>query len=79
MFFLISFAWFVAASFAFVLAILTPNWLSFTRSGSTSSITVERGVFYVCNWLPNSNAYKSTQCLSIIEQTSSNEQNTWLY
>ncbi|CAM2723565.1 unnamed protein product [Rotaria socialis] len=68
-----------AASFAFVLAILTPNWLSFTRSGSTSNITVERGVFYVCNWLPNSNAYKSTQCLSIIEQTSSNEPNTWLY
>ncbi|CAF0724902.1 unnamed protein product [Rotaria sordida] len=76
MFFLISFAWLVTASFAFVLAILTPNWLSFTRSDG--NIT-ERGVFYICDSLPNYNDYKVTRCLSMIEQKSSTEPNKWIY
>ncbi|CAF0733911.1 unnamed protein product [Rotaria sp. Silwood1] len=79
MLFLISFAWLVAASFAFVLAILTPNWLSFIPSEEPESITVERGIFYICNSSQIGNGYKITQCLSIIEQKSSSNRNTWLY
>lgn len=78
MFFLTSFTWLVAASFAFVLAMLTPNWLSFQKQNSTGNIT-ERGIFYVCDLLSNTTGYKTTRCLSILEQNSSNNSNTWIY
>ncbi|CAF2334980.1 unnamed protein product [Rotaria sp. Silwood2] len=79
MLFLISFAWLVAASFAFFLAILTPNWLSFTWPGVDGNTRVERGIFYVCNSSQIDNDYKITRCLSMIEQKSVIESNIWIY
>jgi len=80
MFFLISFIWLVAASFAFVLAILTPFWLSFSITDSSGTVTVvQRGIFYICDVLQSNNTYQTTRCVSIIEQGSSPEPNKWTY
>lgn len=76
MFFLISFAWLVAASFAFVIAILSSNWITFTASDST---VIQRGIFYVCNLVSSTNTYMTTQCVSIIQQSSSTDSTKWLY
>ena len=79
MFFLLSFAWLVAASFAFLIAILTPNWLSFTITDSTGSVTVQRGIFFMCSLLGSDNTYTTTQCVSMIQQRSSTDPNKWIY
>jgi hypothetical protein len=79
MFFLISFAWLVAASFAFVIAILSPNWLAFMPQNSNSTIPVQRGVFWECDLLSSNGTYSTTQCVSIIQQGSSTNTNKWLY
>jgi len=79
MFFLIAFGWLVAASFAFLLAILTPNWLSFEKTLSATDYTIQRGIFFVCDLLPCNSTYKTTQCVSIIDQTSSTDSNKWMY
>jgi len=80
MFFLISFSWLVAASFAFVVAILRQYWLTFQMTNSDGTITtVQRGIFYVCNLLSSNNTYQTTQCASIIQQGSSTNTNTWIY
>lgn len=77
MLFLVSFLWQLTASFAFLLAILTPNWVSFTKSGQTN---VERGIFYVCDALKGATANnKTTLCVSIIDQKSSVDRDKWLY
>jgi hypothetical protein len=79
MLFFISFAWLVAASFAFVLAMLTQNWLTFTIIESGVDITVQRGIFYICNLLESNDTYQTTQCVSIIQQGSSTDPNQWMY
>jgi hypothetical protein len=81
MFFLINFGCLLAASFAFIIAILTPNWLTFTKSDSNgTATTVQRGIFFVCNLLPSNITYETTQCVSIIQQGSSSiESNKWIY
>jgi len=77
MFFLISFAWLVAASFAFVLAILTPNWVTFTYPNG--NFTVQRGIFYICDLISSNNTYQTTQCVAMIQQGSSTDSNQWIY
>ncbi len=67
MFFLISFGWHVAASFAFLLAILSPNWLTVQTIQSSNTITVQRGIFYVCDLLSQNTSFQTTQCASIIK------------
>ena len=76
---LLSFVLFVAASFGFVLAILSPNWLSFDKFGSDINVTVERGMFYVCNVTSSDKIYKTSQCVAMIEQKSSTNTEMWLY
>ena len=79
MLFLISFGWLVAASFAFVLAMLTPNWLSLTKTVSGTSVTVQRGVFFVCDLLSSNSTYSTTRCVSILDQKSSTDSTKWMY
>lgn len=79
MLFLLSFAWLVAASFAFVLAILTPNWLTFATTISNNIATIQRGIFFVCDLLTSNNTYTTTQCVSMIQQRSSTDPNKWIY
>lgn len=79
MFFLLSFAWLVAASFAFVLAILTPNWATFTKTISSNNATIQRGVFWVCDLLSSNDTYQTTRCVSMIQQGSSPEPDKWIY
>jgi hypothetical protein len=81
MFFLIGFVWHVAASFAFVLAVLSPNWLTLqTYSSALGNVTIQRGIFYVCNVIPTSAPYQTTQCASIIGLNASiNSTGIWHY
>jgi hypothetical protein len=79
MLFLISFAWLVAASFAFVLAILTPNWVTFTITESNVTYTVQRGIFYICDLVTISSTSQATQCVAMIQQGSSTDTNKWIY
>lgn len=75
MFFLIGFGWHVAASFAFLLSILTRNWISYQ-----STTNVQRGIFYVCELVTPTNIYEVTRCTSVIDADPSNIQNqTWKY
>ena len=77
MFFLISFVSLVAASFAFVLAILTPNWSTFIAT--SQNVTVQRGIFFLCDYLGESNKIEATACASILQQNSSFAPNKWKY
>jgi hypothetical protein len=79
MLFLINFGWLVAASFAFVIAILSPNWLTYTKTDTTGTFTVQRGIFYVCDLLGSNDTYVTTGCVSIIQQGSSTAPNKWIY
>ena len=79
MFFLIAFGWLVAASFAFVLAILTPNWITIQTLVSTKNVTVHRGVFYVCDLVSTDSPFETKRCTSILEQTKSFEPFKWRY
>ena len=79
MFFLIAFGWLVAASFAFVLAILTPHWITIQTLASTRNVTVQRGVFYVCDLISTDSPFETKRCTSILEQTKSFEPFKWRY
>jgi hypothetical protein len=80
MFFLIGFGWHVAASFAFLLAILTPNWLTVQTLPSAGNVIVQRGIFYVCDLLAQNLTYQTTRCVSIIDvDPSINGTNRWNY
>jgi hypothetical protein len=80
MFFLIGFGWHVAASFAFLLAILSPNWITLQTVQSTGIVPVQRGIFYVCDLVAQNAIYQTTQCVSIINLDSSiNSINRWNY
>lgn len=77
MLFLISFFWFVVASFAFVLAILFPNWAQIqTKTGNQ---TVQRGIFFSCELLGKNETFEHTVCLPLIQQTKSIEPHKWTY
>jgi hypothetical protein len=80
MFFLIGFGWLVAASFAFLLAILSPNWITVQTVPSLGSVDVLRGIFYVCNLITEDITYETVQCASIIGINSSiNSTGFWDY
>lgn len=79
MFFFIAFAWLVAASFAFLIAILTPNWLTYAKTLSATDYIVQRGIFYVCDLLQRNSTYETKQCVSMIDQNSSTDSNKWIY
>jgi hypothetical protein len=83
MLFLIGFGWLVAASFAFLLAILTPNWVTVQPVSSVAtsgSVNVQIGIFYVCNLLEQDSTYQIVQCASIIGVGSStNSTGMWDY
>jgi len=81
MFFLVGFAWHVAASFAFVIAILSPNWITIkTYSTFSGNITIHRDVFYVCDYLSTNSPYVTTSCVSIIDlDGSTNSNSRWNY
>ncbi|CAF1133910.1 unnamed protein product [Rotaria sordida] len=72
MLFLIGFAWHVAASFAFLLAILTPNWATYQVVTSLGNITIQDGIFYVCEYVLTTSIYETTRCVSIIDIDPSN-------
>jgi len=67
MFFLIGFIWHVAASFAFLIAILTSNWFSLSNVSGSLSGTVQRGVFYVCDVIATTSISQQTECASILD------------
>jgi hypothetical protein len=79
MFFLIGFGWHVAASFAFILAILTPNWITFQTSVLDGNGTVQRGIFYVCDLISSNVSYTTTGCISILQQTQTTDPFKWRY
>lgn len=80
MFFLIGFGWHVAASFAFLLAILSPNWLTVQTTPSRGNVIVQRGIFYVCDLVTKNDTYQTTQCASIIDlDPSTNSSGRWNY
>ncbi|CAF3925820.1 unnamed protein product, partial [Rotaria sp. Silwood1] len=73
MLFLIGFAWHVAASFAFLLAILTSNWATYQVSTVTfGNITVQHGIFYVCEPVLKIGIYETARCVSVIDIDPSN-------
>jgi hypothetical protein len=77
---LIGFGWHVAASFAFLLAILSPNWLTVQTVPSSGNVIVQRGVFYVCDSLSQNNTFQTTLCASIINlDPSINSPGRWYY
>lgn len=67
MLFLIGFVWHVAASFAFLLAILTPNWVTVTTVPSAGNVTLQRGIFYVCDLVSKNATHETARCASIID------------
>lgn len=77
MLFLHSYLWFVAASFAFVLAILTPHWV--TVQTKIDNVRVQRGVFYSCDFIGKTNFAEATNCTSLLEQRRSIDSNKWTY
>lgn len=79
MLFLIGFAWLVAASFAFVLAMLTPNWVTFTKTDSSGSLAVQRGIFYICDVLFSNQTHSTQRCVAMIDQTSTTDSQRWIY
>lgn len=80
MFFLVAFAWHVAASFAFLLAILSPKWLSVQTVPALGNIPIERGIFYVCDVLSKNSTYQTSRCASIIAlDPSTNSSGRWHY
>ncbi|CAF2854030.1 unnamed protein product [Rotaria sp. Silwood2] len=72
MIFLIGFSWHVAASFAFLLAILTSNWATYQIITSSGNTTVQHGIFYVCEPVLKTSIYETTRCLSVIDIDPSN-------
>jgi hypothetical protein len=80
MLFLIGFGWHVAASFAFLLAILSPNWLTVQTVPSLGGVIVQRGIFYVCDLVAQVSPYQTTSCASIINLSSwMNSPGRWQY
>jgi len=79
MFFLISFGWHVAASFAFLVAILNPNWITIQTVTTTGIVNVQRDIFYVCYVVGQDATYQTTQCASIINLDSSITSTIWKY
>ncbi|CAF1930951.1 unnamed protein product [Rotaria magnacalcarata] len=80
MFFLIGFGWHVAASFAFLVAILSPNWIAFQLTTSSDNTNVQRGIFYVCELLSKTSIYELIQCTSVIDVDPVNiQKETWKY
>ncbi|UJR13462.1 hypothetical protein I4U23_000476 [Adineta vaga] len=80
MFFLITFGWHVAASFAFLLAILTPNWITVQILPTWKNLFLQRGIFYVCDLTGKNSTYETTQCTSIIGiDTTMNSTGRWDY
>jgi hypothetical protein len=79
MFFLIGFGWHVAASFAFLVAILNPNWITIQTVTTTGIAIVQRDIFYVCYLVAQDPTYQTTQCASIINLDSSITSTIWKY
>jgi hypothetical protein len=80
MFFLIGFGWHVAASFAFILAILTQNWITVQTDPALGSVIIQRGIFYVCDLVSENTSYQTTSCTPIINLDSSiNSPGRWYY
>lgn len=70
MFFLIGFIWHVAASFAFLIAILTSNWLTLSNVTGSPNGNVQRGIFYVCDVVTTTSISQTTYCTSILDASS---------
>lgn len=80
MLFLVAFGWHVAASFAFLLAILSPNWIAVQMQPTSRNLQVQRGVFFVCDYLGRDATFETTQCASIIGANESyNSTSRWNY
>ena len=71
MLFLIAFGLHVAASFAFLLAILSPNWLAVQTTPALGSVTIQRGIFHVCDLITKNTTHQTTRCASILNLDSS--------
>ncbi|CAF0782699.1 unnamed protein product [Adineta steineri] len=79
MFFLISFLWLLPTSFLFFFAILSPNWITFTKLESNEVILVQRGIFSICYVLSSNSTYETKQCVPMIQQRTSTEPERWIY
>ena len=80
MLFLVSFGWHVAASFAFLLAILSPNWIAVQMLPASRNVQLQRGIFFVCDFIGRDVTYEWTQCASIIGVNQSyNSTSRWNY
>lgn len=80
MLFLLAFALHVAASFAFLLAILSPAWLTVRTTPQLGNLVIERGIFYVCDIWNKNSTHQTSQCASILNLDSSiNSLHRWNY
>lgn len=80
MLFLLAFALHVAASFAFLLAILSPAWLTIRTTSIFGTLVVERGIFYICDILQTNATHQTSSCASILNFDSSiNSPHRWNY
>jgi hypothetical protein len=60
--FFASFVVLTAASFAFLLAILSPHWTTIELNKSNVNVTVERGIFHICELLFKNSTSTITKC-----------------
>ena len=80
MLFLLAFALHVAASFAFLLAILSPAWLTIRTTPELGNLVIQRGIFYVCDVLGKNTTHQTSRCASILNLDSSiNSPHRWNY
>lgn len=70
MFFLAGFICHITASFAFLIAILTRNWLSIYNVNGLTNGFVQRGIFYVCDVVSTNTVVQETLCVSILDAES---------
>ena len=62
MLFLLALLWLVAASFAYLLAILTPTWVTIPPTPLTAARTFNLGVFSSCEILSSNATQLTTRC-----------------
>lgn len=65
MFFLIAFAWLVAASFGFLLAILSPSWVQTSAKLANRTFDARIGIFHICEYVDGNATYQMHRCVSL--------------
>lgn len=65
MFFLVAFAWLVAASFGFLLAILSPAWVQTSAKLANRTFDARIGIFHICEFVDGNATYQTHRCVSL--------------